>query len=129
MPFDGVSFAYAFDDAKAKGRKSTQYFEVMGSRAIYHDGWMASAFGPRAPWVPGLPPGIREWTPDKDKWELYNVDEDWSQANDLADKMPAKLDRPETALPDRGHKKQGAADRRWPLDGRVASRAARGPSV
>ena len=90
-PIDGVSFAYTFDDAKAKEAKRTQYFEVMGSRAIYHDGWMASAFGPREPWVPGLPKGIREWTPDKDKWELYNLDEDWSQANDLADKMPEKL--------------------------------------
>ena len=90
-PIDGVSFAYTFNDAKAKGRKRTQYFEVMGSRAIYHEGWMASAFGPRTPWVPGLPKGIREWTPDKDKWELYNLEEDWSQANDLADKMPQKL--------------------------------------
>ena len=53
-------------------------------------GWRR-AFGPRTPWVPGLPKGIREWTPDKDKWELYNLDEDWSQANDLADKMPEKL--------------------------------------
>jgi hypothetical protein len=90
-PFDGISFVYTFGDASAKGRKLTQYFEIMGSRAIYHDGFMASAFGPRAPWVEGLPPGIREWTPDKDKWELYNVDQDWSQANDLADQMPAKL--------------------------------------
>jgi arylsulfatase len=90
-PFDGISLAYTFGDASAKGRKLTQYFEIMGSRAIYHDGFMASAFGPRAPWVEGLPPGIREWTPDKDKWELYNVDEDWSQANDLAGQMPAKL--------------------------------------
>ncbi len=90
-PIDGVSFAYTFNDPKAKGRKRTQYFEVMGSRAIYHEGWMASAFGPRTPWVPGLPKGIRDWTPDKDKWELYNLEEDWSQANDLADKMPQKL--------------------------------------
>ena len=58
---------------------------------LYHDGWMASAFGPRTPWVPGTPPGIREWTPDKDRWELYNLEEDWSQANDLAGKMPEKL--------------------------------------
>ena len=63
----------------------------MGSRSIYHDGWMASAVGPRIPWIPGLPPGIKEWTPDKDKWELYNLNDDWSQADDLADKMPAKL--------------------------------------
>jgi arylsulfatase A-like enzyme len=90
-PIDGISFAYTLGDANAKGRKLTQYFEIMGSRALYHDGWMASAFGPRTPWIPGSPPGIREWTPDNDKWELYNVDEDWSQANDLADKMPEKL--------------------------------------
>jgi hypothetical protein len=63
----------------------------MGSRSLYHDGWIASVFGPRPPWVPGNPPGIREWTPDNDKWELYNLDEDWSQANDLADKMPEKV--------------------------------------
>jgi hypothetical protein len=86
-----VSFAYSFGDPKAKGRMLTQYFEIMGSRAIYHDGWMASAIGPRLPWVPGTPPGIQEWTPDKDVWELYNLDEDWSQTNDLAAKMPEKL--------------------------------------
>ena len=90
-PIDGVSFAYSFDDPKTKGQLLTQYFEIMGSRAIYHDGWMASAFGPRAPWEPGLSPGIREWTPDKDVWELYNLEEDWSQANNLAAKMPEKL--------------------------------------
>jgi len=90
-PFDGVSFKSTLNDAKAPEVKHTQYFEIMGSRAIYHDGWMASAFGPRVPWTPGLPSGIHEWTPDKDKWELYNLNEDWSQANDLADKMPQKL--------------------------------------
>ena len=58
----------------------------MGSRAIYHDEWIACALGPRLPWVPGLPPGIREWTPDKDVWKLYNLANDWSQANDLAAK-------------------------------------------
>jgi arylsulfatase len=91
-PFDGTSLAYAFGDPKAKGRKLTQYFEIMGSRAIYHDGWMASAFGPRTPWLPGLPAGIQDWTPDKDQWELYNLEQDWSQANDLAQQMPAKLE-------------------------------------
>ncbi len=90
-PIDGVSFAYRFGDPKAKGQMLTQYFEIMGSHAIYQDGWMASAFGPRAPWVPGLPPGIREWTPDNDVWGLYNLEEDWSQANDLAAKVPQKL--------------------------------------
>lgn len=90
-PIDGVSFAYSLDDATAKGRLLTQYFEIMGSRSIYHDGWIASAFGPRIPWVPGLPPGIHEWTPDQDRWELYNLEQDWSQANDLADQMPEKV--------------------------------------
>jgi arylsulfatase len=90
-PIDGVSLAYAFDDPKADGRLITQYFEIMGSRSIYHDGWMASAFGPRTPWLPGLPPGIHEWSPDDDVWELYNLAEDWSQANDLAATMPEKL--------------------------------------
>ena len=90
-PIDGVSFAYAFDAPDAPGRLITQYFEIMGSRAIYHDGWMASATGPRLPWVPGLPPGIADWTPDNDVWRLYNLDEDWTQANDLAAEMPDKL--------------------------------------
>ena len=90
-PIDGVSFAYSFDDPQAEGRLGTQYFEIMGSRSIYHDGWLACAIGPRLPWVPGMPPGIREWTPDRDVWELYNLAEDWSQANDLAAKMPEKL--------------------------------------
>jgi arylsulfatase len=90
-PIDGVSFAYSLNDATAKGRLLTQYFEVMASRSIYHDGWMASTIGPRLPWVPGVPPGITEWTPDHDVWELYNLDEDWSQANDLAAEMPEKV--------------------------------------
>ncbi|WP_127553030.1 arylsulfatase [Actinoplanes sp. OR16] len=90
-PIDGTSFAYAFDDPDAPGRLRTQYFEIMGSRAIYHDGWMASAFGPRTPWIPGLPEGITDWTPDHDRWELYHLDEDWTQAHDLADRFPDKL--------------------------------------
>lgn len=90
-PIDGVSFAYTFDQPDAPGRLHTQYFEIMGSRAVYHDGWMASAFGPRTPWVAGRPPGIDDWTPDQDTWELYHLDEDWSQAHDLAAEMPDKL--------------------------------------
>ena len=90
-PIDGVSMAYTFDDPQAKGRLLTQYFEIMGSRAIYHDGWMASALGPNLAWVGGRDASILTWTPDKDVWELYNLEEDWSQANDLADQMPDKL--------------------------------------
>lgn len=90
-PIDGTSFAYAVEDATAEGRHRTQYFEIMASRSIYADGWMASTTGPRLPWVPGVPPGIATWTPDADKWELYNLDEDWSQAHDLAAENPEKL--------------------------------------
>lgn len=90
-PMDGVSLAYAIDDDQAPGRRRSQYFEIMGSRAIYADGWMASAIGPRLPWVKGLPPGIRTWTPDQDTWELYNLENDWSQAHDLATDHPEKL--------------------------------------
>ena len=64
----------------------------MASRGIYHDGWFASARGPREPWVGGIPPGIQEWSPLTDKWQLYHIDEDWSQANDLADEHPEKLE-------------------------------------
>jgi arylsulfatase len=88
---DGMSMAYTFGDAKASGRRTTQFFDIMGSRGIYHDGWFACVFGPRVPWVPGLPKGIHEWSPEKDTWELYNLDEDWSQADDLAAKMPDKV--------------------------------------
>ena len=91
IPIAGASFARTLTDSSAAGGKKTQYFEVMASRAIYHDGWMASAFGPRVPWLPGLPEGIKDWTPDNDQWELYNLDEDWSQATDLAAEMPDKL--------------------------------------
>lgn len=96
-PIHGVSLAYTFSDPKAKGRLLTQYFDIMGSRGVYHDGWFAGAVGPRLPWVTGVPDGFFDkkgqlaWNPDKDKWELYNLNEDWSQANDLAAKMPEKL--------------------------------------
>lgn len=81
---------YTFNDAKAKDQKHTQFFDVMASRGIYHDGWFASTFGPRVPWMT-VTPGIDKWTPEKDVWELYNIDEDYSQANDLAKKNPEKL--------------------------------------
>ena len=91
IPIAGASFARTLTDPSAPGGKKTQYFEIMGSRGIYHDGWMASTFGPRVPWLPGLPPGIQDWTPDNDRWELYHLDQDWSQAHDLAAEMPDKL--------------------------------------
>lgn len=91
-PLDGVSMKYTFANAKAPGQKKSQYFECMADRGIYsQDGWFASAWGPRIPWVPGLPKGIDQWNPLNDRWELYNLNDDFSQANDLADEHPRKL--------------------------------------
>jgi arylsulfatase len=85
-PMDGVSMMYTFADPKAKGRRTTQYFEMFGNRAIYHDGWVA-ATRHSIPWLTTghLPPF------DQDHWELYHVDRDFSQAQDLATQNPAKL--------------------------------------
>jgi arylsulfatase A-like enzyme len=85
-PIEGISFAFTFDDAKAKSKRKTQYFELFCNRGLYHDGWMASApcF---VPWAPNR----GEWDPDKAVWELYKIDEDFSQAIDLAAKYPQKL--------------------------------------
>jgi arylsulfatase len=92
QPLDGASMKYSFADAKAPGQKKAQYFECMADRGIYSpDGWFAAAWGPRIPWVPGLPKGIMEWTPDKDAWLLYDLNTDASQATDLASSNPDKL--------------------------------------
>jgi arylsulfatase len=85
-PIEGVSLAYTFDDADAADRRTTQYFEMFCNRAIYHDGWVAcSHFG--TPWDTSSRGGDFLQAP----WELYNIDEDFSQANDLADEQPEKL--------------------------------------
>ena len=90
LPIDGISMTYAFGDPKAPGRKLTQYFENNGSRAIYHDGWIAAAFGPLIPWLP-VSPGLDTWDANKDRWELYDIRVDFSEADDLAAKKPEKL--------------------------------------
>ena len=90
-PIEGVSMMYTWDKANADAptRHTTQYFEMLGNRAIYHDGWMASTTPVTFPWeLSSAPP------PDVItgyKWELYNVQEDPTQFNDLADKMPEKV--------------------------------------
>jgi len=90
-PIQGVSLCYTFDDPGADARSKTQFFDIMASRGIYHDGWFACAMGPREPWVQGISERARNWSPEKDVWELYDLEVDWSQANDLAAKMPEKL--------------------------------------
>ncbi len=89
-PMDGTSLAYTFNDAKAPTRKKVQYFDNNGSRAIYQDGWVAATFGPLVPWLPGAP-GLAEWDSAKDKWELYDITKDFSEATDLAAKDPKRL--------------------------------------
>ncbi|MCA9146880.1 MAG: arylsulfatase, partial [Planctomycetales bacterium] len=86
-PIEGVSMMYTFDDATANDRRTTQYFEMLGNQGIYHDGWMASAIRGQ-PWLSEPEPGDLLNMP----WELYKVDEDFSQANDLAKANPEKLD-------------------------------------
>ena len=87
IPLDGVSMAYSFADADAPGRRETQYFEMLGNRAIYHDGWMANTRPVRAPWKP-KEPGT---SVDDYEWELYHLEKDFSQSRDLSARYPAKL--------------------------------------
>lgn len=85
--------AYSFADGMARGQKSTQYFEIIGSRGIYHNGWFACTFGPRVPWMTPMTQAMQlmQWTPEEDVWELYDIENDYSQANDLAAKEPQRL--------------------------------------
>jgi len=84
-PIEGVSMAYTFDDAQAKDRHTTQYFEIFGNRAIYHDGWLAGSVH-KAPWEAQPRHPLAE-----DVWELYDVRSDFSLAKDLAKGNPEKL--------------------------------------
>ena len=91
-PIEGVSMAYTWDktNANAPTQRATQYFEMFGSRAIYHDGWIASAPPIVAPWALTLQP-LPTDVMNSFKWQLYDLGRDWTQAKDLADKMPDKL--------------------------------------
>ena len=85
IPMQGVSMVYSFDNARAPDRHLTQYFEIIGNRGIYHDGWLAGTVH-KAPWE--MQPRA---TLANDKWELYDTRVDFSLVNDLADTNPAKL--------------------------------------
>jgi arylsulfatase len=87
QPIDGTSLVYTFDAPKAPERHATQYFEMMGNRAIYHEGWMASTTPPVGPWVQRPTTTL----PSDYAWELYDLRSDFSQAKDLAAKRPEKL--------------------------------------
>ncbi|MBP1873839.1 arylsulfatase [Ensifer adhaerens] len=90
-PFDGVSMTYTWDkaNAEAPSARTTQYFEMLGNRAIYHDGWVAATTPATLPWELSskTPPDVISGY----KWELYNVEDDPTQFDDLSAKMPDKL--------------------------------------
>jgi len=112
-PLEGTSLVYTFDNAKAPTKHTVQYFELVGNRAIYKDGWMASTTPLRLPWVTsGADP-----SPDDFKWELYNVAQDFSQAHNLAASNPAKLKELQAAFDAEAKKYQV-----YPLDSSFAER-------
>jgi arylsulfatase len=111
-PMDGVSFLSTFYDANAKPVRDRQYFEVFSNRAIYDNGWIAAAQH-TFPWRQDYAPG--NW--DNDTWELYNIDDDFSEANDLAASNPEKLAEMK-ALFDEEAKKNNV----YPLDDRGTGR-------
>lgn len=111
-PMDGVSMRYALDDAAAADRRRTQYFEMFGNRAIYHEGWVA-ATRHSIPWDLN---SIKTTLAD-DVWELYHVDRDFTQAENLAAKNPAKLKELQAVFD-----AQAIANNVYPLDDRRSER-------
>src|SRR5262249_41977353 len=85
-PIEGVSLVYTFDDPRAEERHRVQYFEMFGNRAIYSNGWVACVRHGRLPWE-----NAGSYDFDKDKWELYRIDGDFSEANDMAAREPQRL--------------------------------------
>ena len=116
-PIEGVSFAYTFDQAGVNkpSEHKTQYFEMMGDHAIYHEGWIASTKVIRPPWAvfgAANPDPVNNVT-----WELYDLTKDWTQAEDVAAKHPAKLKEMKELFLQEAHK-YGVL----PLDASVAAR-------
>jgi arylsulfatase A-like enzyme len=110
-PMDGVSMLYSTADAEAPGKRTTQYFEMFGNRAIYHEGWVA-ATRHSIPWLNVPLPPVKD-----DVWELYHVDEDFSQAENLAAKNPDKLKELQAVF-----EKEGIRNHVFPIDDRRVER-------
>ena len=115
-PIEGVSMMYTFDkaNADAPSRHHTQYFEMMGDHAIYHDGWIASTKVQRPPWQVV---GAVSQDPSNFPYELYDLSKDWTQYENVADKYPAKLKELEKLFWTEAAKYQVL-----PLDASVAAR-------
>ncbi len=111
IPMDGVSMLYCVDNGTAEDQHKTQYFEMFGNRAIYHDGWMARIIHTK-PWV-----GKPEKTLQEEEWELYNVEEDFALTNNLAADMPEKVKEMADLF-----EKEAIANNAYPLDDRLYDR-------
>ena len=111
-PIEGVSLVYTFDDAKVATHHQTQYFEMIGNRGVYDNGWVACTTPRRLPWQ-----AAADSSPDDFKWELYHVADDFSEANNLVEKNPAKLKELQTVF-DREAKKYNVL----PLDASFIAR-------
>ena len=114
-PIEGVSMVYTFDNANAPSKRDTQYFEMFGNRAVYHDGWIAATVPPQPPWLMGtakMPDLMTGY-----KWELYNIADDYSENNDLAAQNPDKLKELQGLFMDEARKYQVL-----PLDNSIIAR-------
>jgi arylsulfatase A-like enzyme len=116
-PIEGTSFAYTLEqtDPKAPSRHKTQYFEMMGDHAIYQDGWIASTKVIRPPWVTSGP--VNQDPVNNVDWELYDLNKDWTQSNDVAAANPKKLEELKSAFLTEAKKYQVL-----PLDASCATR-------
>lgn len=112
-PLNGRSFLSTFTNAAAPEIRDTQYFEIFGNRAIYENGWVA-AVQHTLPWRQDLAPGFDF---EHEKWELYNVKEDFTEANNIADKNPEKLEHLKKLFYEEAEKNHV-----YPLDDRGAGR-------
>jgi arylsulfatase A-like enzyme len=116
-PIEGISMAYTFDSANANApsKRDTQYFEMFGNRALYHDSWIATTVPPQPPWLMGtvqMPDVLTGY-----KWELYNIVDDFSQNSDLGAKNPDKLKKLQGLFMDEARKYQVL-----PLDNSILAR-------
>jgi arylsulfatase A-like enzyme len=110
-PIEGTSLVYTFNDAKAKERHTTQYFEMFGNRAIYHNGWLARTLH-RAPWQT-----TKQKPLESDVWDLYDVGNDFSLVNNLAAEQPERLKKLQTLF-----MKEAEKYHVLPIDDRVIAR-------
>ena len=123
-PIDGVSFAHTFNEAAAPSNHHTQYFEMFGHRSIYHDGWRAVCPWPGPSFTEAAKKGRKFGSPitnevlvdiDAHDWELYHIDEDYSEMPQPGRRAPRQADRDDRPLVGRSGQVPGAADRRQRL--------------